>query len=36
MYFASFQARSPTELNYNMDANKAQRELIHQLEAKNR
>lgn len=29
-------ARSPTELNFSLDTNKAQRELISQLEAKNR
>ncbi|KAK2149372.1 hypothetical protein LSH36_456g04009 [Paralvinella palmiformis] len=29
-------SRSPTELNYNVDANKAQRDLVMQLEAKNR
>ncbi|XP_048759880.1 dystrobrevin beta-like isoform X3 [Ostrea edulis] len=29
-------ARSPTELNFSLDSNKAQRELISQLEAKNR
>lgn len=30
------QARSPTEINFSLDTNKAQRELIIQLESKNR
>ena len=32
----SFQARSPAEMNFSLDTNKAQRELISQLELKNR
>ena len=32
----SFQVRSPGELLYGYDSNRAQRELIAQLEAKNR
>ena len=32
----SFQARSPTELNFSLDTNNQQRELISQLEQKNR
>ena len=31
-----FQARSPAEMNFSLDTNKAQRELISQLELKNR
>ena len=35
-WFLLLQARSPTEMNHSLDANRAQRELIAQLEAKNR
>ena len=31
-----FQNRSPAELNFSLDTNKAQRELVVKLEAKNR
>ena len=36
MLTVCFQARSPVELNFSLDAHSAQRELIAQLEAKNR
>ena len=36
IFYLYFQSRSPVEMNFSLDASKAQRELIGQLEMKNR